>query len=235
MENAPAVAEPIAHLEVAALAMATGEVLHPGRAVEGAQEMRKPHPSAADLAPIVPNGKGDQRQGEEEGRNEDRDERVMGQMGVEPGAALGAQGGQGPKEEGQRDDQKAGHGDAMGLEQPRQGAGAGQALPAFHPHLGRSRRYVEGEFVRRGVLARIVTASAIMAEVGQLRQVAFGKGFLTGHRRKDRAEAFTVAAGVADLHDARHFGFVAGQRFGQRLGPPGMKAHRLLGGRRGRG
>ncbi len=65
-----------------------------------------------------------------------------------------------------------GKGDAVALEQPGRGRGPGEAFPAFAAHFGQGGGQVQREFVRFGVLAGVVTAPAVVAEVGKLGDVA---------------------------------------------------------------
>ncbi|KAG1179624.1 hypothetical protein G6F35_016218 [Rhizopus arrhizus] len=90
--------------------------------------------------------------------------------------------------------------------------------------------------MRRRVLTGVQTGAAVVAQVGQIVQVGLAKFQAAGHGREHRAEAFAIAAGVADLHDAGDFGFVGGQQFRLGLCLLAQPAHRLLGhGRRGLG
>ena len=161
--------------------------------------MDQPETAAAGLAPVVTHRQGNEPERRQKRGHEDCHHRVMREMSIEARAILRLPGGKSPEEEGQRGRQKPGHGDAMGLEQPCDGLRAGQPLPAFHSDFGQSRRDVQVELMRRGVLAGIIAAPAVVAEIGQLRQVAISKGLLPGHGWKNRAEPLAVAAGVADL------------------------------------
>ncbi len=61
-------------------------------------------------------------------------------------------------------------------------------------------RDVDVEFMRRRELAVGVAGAAAVAEIGEIIEVAVGKRAAHLHRRKHRAEAFAVAAGIADRH-----------------------------------
>jgi len=74
-----------------------------------------------------------------------------------------------------------------------------QPFPAVLAHLGQGSREIQGKFMRLGILARIVAATTIVAQVCEMADIAIGKGFLTCQRGKDRAEAFAIAAGVTNL------------------------------------
>ena len=68
----------------------------------------------------------------------------------------------------------------------------------LHPYLRQHLWYIDGEFVRRSVLARVETFRAVVAEVREVIQIALGKLQPALHRRKHGAEAFAIAAGIAD-------------------------------------
>src|SRR5580692_11242460 len=59
--------------------------------------------------------------------------------------------------------------------------------------------------MRRGILARVITFAAVVAEVGEVVQIAGGETLALLHGGEDGAVAFAVAAGVADAHDALAF------------------------------
>jgi hypothetical protein len=75
-------------------------------------------------------------------------------------------------------------------------------LVAFPAQLGEDLGQVEPELVGRRVLASVETALAAMTEVGEMHEVPIGEGAVQFHGGEDRAVAFAVAAGVADLHGA---------------------------------
>jgi len=60
--------------------------------------------------------------------------------------------------------------------------------------------------MRRGVLAGVKTAAAVVAQVRQLHEVGVGERALGEHRGEDRAVAFAVSAGVADFRLAARLG-----------------------------
>ena len=70
-------------------------------------------------------------------------------------------------------------------------------------------RDVDVEFVRRRELAVGVTGAAAVAEIGEIVQVAVGKRTAHFHRRKHRAKAFAIAAGIAARHQP--VGFLEGK------------------------
>ena len=59
--------------------------------------------------------------------------------------------------------------------------------------------------MRFGILTGVVTASAVVAQVGQMIQRAVVKMAVLRHGRKHAAKTFTVAAGITDLHNAARF------------------------------
>src|SRR5580698_2534074 len=59
--------------------------------------------------------------------------------------------------------------------------------------------------MRRGVLARVITFAAVVAEVGEVIQIAGGETLTLLHGGEDGAVAFAIAAGVADAHDTLAF------------------------------
>ena len=65
--------------------------------------------------------------------------------------------------------------------------------------------HVDRELVGRGVLACVQTGATVVAQIGQVMCIGFAKLKAARHGREDSAEALAVAAGIADLHLARHF------------------------------
>jgi electron transfer flavoprotein alpha subunit len=61
-------------------------------------------------------------------------------------------------------------------------------------------RHIDVEFVRRRELAVSVAGAAGVAEIGEVVEVSVGEGAAHFHRRKYRAKALAVAAGIADRH-----------------------------------
>ena len=61
---------------------------------------------------------------------------------------------------------------------------------------------VDAELVGRGILTGVVAALAVVAEVGEVVEVPLGEVAPELHGGEDGAEAFAVAAGVADFHGA---------------------------------
>ena len=83
-------------------------------------------------------------------------------------------------------------------------------------HERRGPRHDDGEFMRRRVLARVEAGAAVVTEIGEVVDVGVPEFEPPGHRRKDGAEALAIAAGVADLHDARELG-LGGRRGRSRM------------------
>ena len=96
---------------------------------------------------------------------------------------------------------RQGHRKAIALEQGSQSTRPGVLPVRLHPdvreHLGK----IHLEFVRRRVLAGVIARAAVVTEIGEVREVAFGEAQAALERWKDCAEAFAIPAGVAD---ARH-------------------------------
>ena len=63
-------------------------------------------------------------------------------------------------------------------------------------------RHVDVIFVWRRELAVGVAGAAGMTEIGEIVQIAVGEGAAHLHRRKHRAQALAIAAGIADRHQA---------------------------------
>ncbi len=82
-------------------------------------------------------------------------------------------------------------------------------------HLRHGLRHVDGELVWRRVLARMQARTAVVAEIGEIVRVGLIEFQPPRHRRKHRAEAFAIAARVADLHDARDLGLISRSRRSQ--------------------
>ena len=76
--------------------------------------------------------------------------------------------------------------------------------------LGQHLGDVDLKLVRRRELAIVVARAAAMAEVGQVVEIAVEEGAARFHGRKDGAQAFAIAAGVADRHQAVCLGERAG-------------------------
>ena len=68
-------------------------------------------------------------------------------------------------------------------------------------NLGQRAWHVDPEFVGGRVLTGVEAFAAVVAEVGEVRQVHLRKGETTFHRREDRTVPFAVPAGVAHSHD----------------------------------
>jgi hypothetical protein len=68
-------------------------------------------------------------------------------------------------------------------------------------------RHVDGKFVRRRVLAGMQAGAAVVAQVGQEMDVGLAEFEPSRHGREHRAKTLAVAAGIADLHLARHLVF----------------------------
>ena len=61
-------------------------------------------------------------------------------------------------------------------------------------------RHIDGELVRRRVLARVVARAAVVAEIGEVVNVQLVEVEPTRHRGEHRAKPFAVATRVADAH-----------------------------------
>src|SRR6266540_1491116 len=70
----------------------------------------------------------------------------------------------------------------------------------LHAQLRHELRNVHRKFMRRRVLAGVVTVAAIEAQVGEISQVGFGKIPAQLQRGKNRAVALAITASVADRH-----------------------------------
>ena len=92
------------------------------------------------------------------------------------------------------------------LEQALEHAGPGIVAVGLGAQLGERLQDVDGELVRRRVLARVIAALTAMAQVGEIRHVPVRERQPLVHRRKDSAIPLAVPARVADLHDAFGFG-----------------------------
>ena len=67
-------------------------------------------------------------------------------------------------------------------------------------------RHVDVELVRRRELAVGVAGAAAVAEIGEIIEIAVGKRAAHLHRRKHRAQALAIAAGIAHRHQPVGFG-----------------------------
>ena len=93
----------------------------------------------------------------------------------------------------------------------------GVSLVCLQAKLRQDFGQIQRELVRRSVLAGVIAAAAIVAEVGEIAQIAAGELAAQFDGRKDGAIAFAIPAGVADFHEAP--GLPLGFRGGQ-LWPP---------------
>ncbi len=69
---------------------------------------------------------------------------------------------------------------------------------ALHTNFRGHLRYVDGEFMRLGKHASLMTGTAIVAKIREIANVVLGKAFAELHCGKDRAQALAVAARIAD-------------------------------------
>ena len=199
MEPAAEVAEAVLLLEVAPLPLTAVEIAQGRRVRERPGERAERDRAAADLAPVAPQRQSDRSQRRQEGGREDRHHRRMRKDRVEALARRRPQRARRPEQRRDPQDERQRDPDAAFVEGAPQPGRPGVPLPALLPHFGERRRQVEGELVRLRVLAGVVAAAAVVAEVGELRDVARGEDLLAGHRGEDGAIALAIAAGVADL------------------------------------
>ena len=118
-----------------------------------------------------------------------------------------------PQEQRQACGGDEGHGYPIALEQRGERIWPGILPVRLQADVGEHFRKVQLEFVRRCVLAGVITGAAVVAEVGEVCEVGLGEAQSPLERRKDRAKAFAVTAGVAD---ARHSRALFDQRDGNR-------------------
>ncbi len=196
---APCVAVAVAKLEVAALALAAGEVAQPRRIAQGVQRLPPSDAPAPDSPPVPADRHRQNGQRQEEGWRKDRHHRAMGQHRIEALTTRGAERRHGPEQQRDPDGRGKRQRHAAPLDQVGQGGEGGEILPTRHPQVGQHPRQVQVELVRRGVLAGVIAAAAVVAEVCELREISVGEGALSVDRREHRAEALAVAACVADL------------------------------------
>src|SRR5204862_7509878 len=71
----------------------------------------------------------------------------------------------------------------------------------LHADVREHLRKIHLKLVRRRVLAGVIARAAVVAEIGEIREIALGEGQAPLERGKNRAKAFAITAGVAD---ARH-------------------------------
>ncbi len=114
-----------------------------------------------------------------------------------------------PQRQQQEEGQCSGRGQrqrqAVALVEPAQRRRPGEVGIGLQAHLGHGLRHVDGELVRRRVLAGVQAGAAVVAQIGQVVHVGLAEFQPARHGRKDGAKAFAVAAGIADLQLARHF------------------------------
>ena len=88
----------------------------------------------------------------------------------------------------------------------RQRGGPGILRIRLATDFGQHRRHVHVERMRRRELAVVVASAAIVAEVGEVVEVAVGEGAPQLHGGEHRAQPLAIAARVADRHQPVGFG-----------------------------
>ena len=91
-------------------------------------------------------------------------------------------------------------GEAVAREQAGKSPRPSVGGPGFGARDCQRLRDVDVEFMRRRELAIGVAGAAAVAEIGEIIEVAVGKRAAHFHRRKHRAQALAIAAGIADRH-----------------------------------
>ena len=185
--------------------MAAVQVLQAQRVAQRLADCRRAGRTRRPIAPEARHANAQRQRRKGKHRREQRDHQAMRKDGVEaarrrlaPQRALhGRSHGQ---EEGQRGRQRRRQHEAVALVQPPQRGRPSVVRVGAHAHPGHRLRHVDGKFVWRRVLAGVQAGTAAVAQVGQVVDVGRRKLQPPRHRRKHRAEALAVAAGVADLH-----------------------------------
>ncbi len=156
--------------------------------------------------PEVAHAHAERDQAEAEGEHEEHEHEPVGHDGVEGLGAgmrreedLGAAREQGAREEDEGG-QEGGHEDreAVGGEARGELWGPGEFGVGLAAQPGHDLGVVQVELVRRRVLAGVVAAPAVVAEVGEVLELRVRERAAQFHHRKDRAESLAVAACVAD-------------------------------------
>ena len=115
------------------------------------------------------------------------------------------------KRQARRGDEADGH--AIALEQRGERTRPSVLPVCLQADVREHFRKVKLELVRRRVLAGVIAGAAVVAQVGEVCEVALGEAQSPLERRKDRAKAFAITAGIAD---ARHSRALFDQRDGNR-------------------
>ena len=68
-------------------------------------------------------------------------------------------------------------------------------LPALRSNISEQGRYIQGKLMRLCILTSVVTATAVMAQIGQMRDYGFVKGSVLRYFFKRTTITFAVAAG----------------------------------------
>ncbi len=118
-----------------------------------------------------------------------------------------------PQEEGDGEKRQDGNCYSVAPEESGKRTRPGVALVCLQAKLRQDSWQIQRELVRRSVLAGVIAAAAIVAEVGEIAQIAAGELTAQLDGRKDGAIAFAIPAGVADFHEAA--GLLLGFRGGQ--------------------
>ena len=205
----------VALLEVAALSLSAAEVPHIRRARRRRAQMRPAQRRPAHLGPVAPQPHRDGQRRKQKGGGKDRHHTGMGEIGVKALSARGRQRAHRQHHRRHAQHQSRAQGHAAAVEQAAERSRPGIALPAFGADFGQGRGDVQGKGVRLGILAGVIAAAAVVAEIGQLREVRVAEGAFAEHRRKHVAIALAIAAGVADLRLAPRLGDGAGLCRGQ--------------------
>lgn len=81
----------------------------------------------------------------------------------------------------------------------------GEVPPTIAPNLSRRLGQVQGAFMELVILAGIIAAAAVVAKIGDLREIAIGESAFPMQGRENRAIALAIAAGVANFRLAAGF------------------------------
>ena len=213
--HAPAAQRVFVVCVVAAVAVAAVEILQAQHVVRGlgrrAAAGRRAAGGGLHLAQEAAHPHAQRQHREPEHRREQADQQVVRKDGVEVATQPRAPDrppGHHRQHQEQRQAQCQRHRqhEPVGLvqaPQPRRPGVVGIGLAA---HRGHGLRHVHHELVRRRVLAGVQAGTAVVAQVGQVVHVGLGELQPARHGRKHGAEAFAVAAGVADGELARDLG-----------------------------
>ncbi len=231
-------------LVVATVAMAAVQVLEAQHGVSGlgrgGRAQRRTAGGGRHIAPEAAHAQAQRQHGKQEHGRKQAHQQVVREDAVEAAHrrlpqranALPVQRHGQQQEQREPRHQRQRQGQAVALVELAQRGRPGVVGIGLAAHLGHGLGHVHGKLVRRCVLAGVQAGAAVVAQVGDEMDVGLAELQPPRHGGEHGAKAFAVAAGIADLELAGHFGLGGGEHdlaIGQRLGVARQGFKRLHG------